>query len=87
MFVYFPLHLEKMNGNEGEQEQPATEEQPYRDCSVDDLNYDEQDDTNARPFNLGIKDHYLRNLTDTDFTEMCGYNFVKIPYPFKGELW
>ena len=74
---------EEENENEIEQEQSATELQPGRDPPVDDEQDDEQDDTNARPFNLGSKDHYLRNLTDTDFSEMCGYNFSKIPYPFK----
>ena len=38
---------------------------------------------NARPFNLDGKEHYLRNLKEKDFVEMCGYNFSKIPYPFK----
>ena len=53
---------EQEHENEGEQEQKG------RYPPVDVLN-----DTNERPFNLGSKDHYLRNLRDTDFTEICGY--------------
>ena len=67
---------EEEHENEGEQEQPVTEVQKGRDPPVDDLN-----DTNERPFNLGSKDHYLRNLRDTDFTEICGYNFLQNSIP------
>ena len=29
------------------------------------------------------RDHYMREPTKAEFSKMCGYNFSKIPYPFK----
>ena len=43
----------------------------------------EESDTESVESNSGSNEHYLHELGQQEFAKMCGYNFSKIPYPFK----
>ena len=44
---------------------------------------EENSDIESEAINPESQDHYLHKLSPKEFAKMCGYNFSKIPYPFK----
>ena len=46
-------------------------------------NNEENSDRESEANNPESQEHYLRKLSPKEFAKMCGYNFSKIPYPFK----
>ena len=83
-----------INGMTGEPDlQDAEEEEEQISCDGgnsgnshvgnDGENEEENSDRESEANNPESQEHYLRKLSPKEFAKMCGYNFSKIPYPFK----